>query len=236
NGANLTMGTYSATLTVTTTSGTINLPINLTVGTGGTTGLTATPNPVILNTPVGGSSSSQQVTVTYNGSPASVTGVTVSTATGQNWLQATTPGGSTVTVTASPGILAAGAYTGTVAVNTTVGPVNVQVNLNVGGTGGTGLIASPNPVTLTAAQGGTPPSETVSVTLNGTPVTITGISASTNSGGSWLQPFTSGTQGSVTVTANTSSLAAGSYSGTVTVTTTSGTTTFQVNLTIGSGT
>src|SRR5207249_4587630 len=89
NGANLTAGSYSATLSVTTTSGSINLPINLTVGSSGTTGLTATPNPVVLNTPVGGSSSSQQVTVTYNGSPASVTGVTASTVTGQNWLQAT---------------------------------------------------------------------------------------------------------------------------------------------------
>src|SRR5439155_86610 len=142
----------------------------------------------------------------------------------------------TVTVTASPGILTAGGYTGTVAVSTTVGLVNVQVNLNVGGTGGTGLIASPNPVTLTAAQGGTAASQTVSVTSNGSPVTITGISATTSSGGSWLQPFTSGTQGSVTVNANTSTLAAGSYSGTVTVTTSAGTTTFQVNLTIGSGT
>jgi uncharacterized protein (TIGR03437 family) len=235
NGANLTAGSYSGTLTVNTTSGTINIPVNLTVGTGSTTGLSATPNPVVLNVAVGTSSSTQNVSVTYNGSPATINSVSASTTTGVNWLQASTSGTvGAVTVTVTPSSLAAGSYTGTVTVNTTVGVLNFQVNLTVGTT--SGLVATPNPVTLTSTVGGSSASQTVTVTSNGSPATITGISSSTTTGANWLQAFTSGTLGSVTVSGNAASLAAGTYTGTVTVTTSVGATSFQVNLTVGSGT
>jgi uncharacterized protein (TIGR03437 family) len=237
NGANLTAGAYSAQVQIVTTAGTLTVPVNLTVGQGGTTGLTATPNPVFLNVPIGSGSSSQNVTITYNGAPASITGVSSSTTTGQNWLQPSVAGAAgTIVVNVFPSSLTAGSYAGTVSVQTSVGMVNFQVNLNVGTGSTSGLVATPNPVTLSSTVGGVVPSQTVTITSSGNPAAITGISSQTSSGVGWLQPFTGATAGSIVVNANTSGLAAGSYSGTVTVTTSAGTTSFQVNLTVGGGT
>jgi len=88
NGANLTAGSYSATPYGNDDIGDADLTSNLTVEAAAqrSRGYSESGH---SHTAVGGSSSSQQVTITYNGSPASVTGATVSTATGQNWLQAT---------------------------------------------------------------------------------------------------------------------------------------------------
>ncbi len=237
NGASLSAGTYTATITVNTSSGVLNIPVTLTVGSGGgsTNGLSASPNPVTLNTPtVGGAVSSQTVAINYNGSPASVQSVTTSTTTGQSWLVASTAGSNLVSVGANTSGLSAGNYTGTVYANTNLGTATFLVNLTVGSSGTNGLVASPNPVALNVATaGGTVFPQTVTVTYNGTTASITSVSTTTSTGGNWLTASSLGT--SVSVGANTSGLAAGVYTGTVTVNTTVGTTTFQVNLTVGSG-
>ena len=240
NAANLGAGTYSATITVTTSAGTLTLPVNLTVGGGGgsTTGLSATPNPVFLTVPVGGASTAQNVTINYNGTPTTVQNVSATTTTGQSWLQAfsgTTLG--SVTVNANPAFLTAGSYTGNVTVATAFGQANFQVNLTVGSGGGTsGLAVTPNPMNFTAGVNGGVSSQNATVALNGSPVTISSITSATSTGQSWLLPsFSSGIPGTITVSVNPSILSAGSYSGTVTVNTVSGQTTFQVNLTVGSG-
>jgi uncharacterized protein (TIGR03437 family) len=237
NGAALQQGTYNATVTVNTTSGSLNIPVNLTVGTGGgsTNGLTATPNPVTLSTlQAGGAVSPQTVSITFNGAAANVSNVTTSTTTGQNWLSASVVGSNLVSVNANTSVLSTGTYTGTVFVTTTFGTATFTVNLTIGATSANGLNASPNPVTLTTASAGSVvQSQNVGIFFNGLPASITGISTSTTTSQNWLVASSQGS--SVSVTANTANLATGTYSGTVTVTTTQGTTSFSVNLTVGTG-
>ncbi len=237
NGAALLQGTYQATVSVVTLSGTLVIPVTLTVGVGGssTSGLAATPNPVSLSTvQVGGVVSSQTVTITYNGSPVTVSNVSSSTSTGQSWLVPTVLGGDLVSVGANTSFLSGGTYSGTVNVTTNYGTTSFLVNLTIGATGTTGLSATPNPVTLTAATAGaTVISQIVSINYNGSPASVTGISTATSTNQNWLVASSNGT--TVNVTANTASLATGVYTGTVTVSTTLGSTTFQVNLTVGTG-
>jgi uncharacterized protein (TIGR03437 family) len=238
NCASLTMGSYSGTVTVNTTSGPINFQVNASVGQGGTSsGLTVNPSPLSLNLPVGTGATTQNVSVTFNGNPITVNSVSTTTTTGQTWLQANTTGiTGGVAVTVNPTILQAGSYSGTVAINTVSGQVNLVVNLTVGSGGTTGLSVNPSVVTLTGATGGTTTAQNVSVTLNGNPVTINSVSSSTTTGQNWLLPsFSPSVAGTVTVSTNLTSLAAGAYSGTVTVNTLQGTVSFQVNLSVGGG-
>jgi uncharacterized protein (TIGR03437 family) len=239
NGVSLTNGTYNATVQVMTTSGMVSFQVNLTVGQStGSNGLVATPNPLNLNLPVGGGASSQNVNVTFNGSPVTINSVPVSTSSGGNWLSASISSTTgAVTVTASPVSLAAGSYSGTVTINTNSGTATLVVNLTVGSGGTVGLAATPSVVTLSASAGGTTNPQNVSITNNGSPVTINSVSSTTTTGQNWLLPSFSPTiPGTVTVNTSLSTLASGSYTGTVTVNTLSGTVTFQVNLTVGTGT
>ncbi len=244
NGAAFTSaGTYTATVTVNTGAGTLTIPVSVTVGSGSTSGLVATPSPLTVNVPLGSGSSSQNISVTYNGVAASITGVSTSTSTGQGWLQASSGSGQgIVVVTTNPaavGSSVAGSYSGTVFISTTLGQLSVQVNMNVGSSGSAaGLSATPNPVSFSGVAGGASSSQNVTITSNGSPVTVTSVNASTTTGQAWLQPsFFASNPGSVTVSVNPSILtASGTYTGTVTVNTTSGTTSFQVNLAIGGGT
>src|ERR1019366_9464119 len=68
NGASFTTaGTYTATITVKTPFGTVTIPVSVVVGSGSTSGLAATPNPLTVNVPIGSGISSQNISVTYNG-------------------------------------------------------------------------------------------------------------------------------------------------------------------------
>ena len=243
NGASFTTaGTYGATITVITSFGTLTIPVSVTVGSGATSGLAATPNPLTVNVPLGSGVTSQNISVTYNGVAASGTGVSAYTSTGQNWRRASAGGQGSVLVTVNPAVLPTGftaSYSGTVFISTTLGQLSVQVNLNVGSSGSAaGLSASPNPVTFNGVAGGASSSQNVAITFNGSPTTIVSVNSSTTTGQAWLQPsFFASSPGSVTVSVNPSILTGGgTYTGTVTVNTVSGSTTFQVNLIISGGT
>src|SRR4030081_1202599 len=93
-----------------------------------------------------------------------------------------------------------------------------------------GLIATPNPVTITVPFGSTTATQTVNITNNGSPIAITNVSTS---GQSWLSAFISNT-GVVTVTANPSGLS-GSYTGPVFVNSAVGSVNVPVNLNVGTG-
>jgi uncharacterized protein (TIGR03437 family) len=226
-------GNYFGSVTVTTSLGTsINVPVNFNVGTGTTTGLVANPNPLTINLGFGSASVTQNVNITYNGSAAIITGVSASTTTGQNWIQASSQNQGSVSVTVNPANLS-GSYFGTVTVNTTNGTVQFQVNLTVGAGNTSGLVASPTVVNFNIPIiGSGAPAQIVNVTFNGAPVAISSLS--TNVNGTWLLPSITNT-GVVTVSFNGSSLTMGSYSGTVTVNTNSGSVTFQVNANVGQG-
>jgi hypothetical protein len=194
-------------------------------------GLIANPNPLTINVGFGSSSVTQNVNITFNGSPAAITGLSASTTTGQNWLQAFSPSTGVVTTTVNPSSLS-GSYFGTVIVNTTDGTVSFSVNLTVGLGNTSGLVASPSVINFNIpVVGSGTPSQTVSITFNGVPVTISNLS--TNVNGTWLLVSNTGT-GVVTVGINGATLTMGSYIGTVFANTTAGTLSFQVNLTVGS--
>ena len=82
------------------------------------------------------------------------------------------------------------------------------------------LTVSPANVTFTAQAGGAVPgAQSLLVTSSGAQVNLS-ATASTNSGGNWLTvaPASSATPSTLTITVNQAGLAAGTYSGTVTIT------------------
>jgi hypothetical protein len=92
------------------------------------------------------------------------------------------------------------------------------------------LTATPSTVNFNVQTGGTAPSQNVNITLNGASVVIQSVSATTNGFGNWLLPSVGSS--SVFVSVNATGLAAGTYSGSVTAVTSSGTINFPVNLTV----
>jgi uncharacterized protein (TIGR03437 family) len=234
NCASLTMGSYSGTVTVNTTAGAINFQVNANIGQGGgSQGLVVTPSPLPVNLAVGAGVTTSTVNVTYNGSPTTVNSVSTST----SWLQVSTTGTTgAVAITVNPNSLQAGGYSGTVTINTQSGTTSLVVNLSIGSGGASGLVVTPSTVSLTAASGGTVTAQNVTVSFNSNPVTITSVTSTTTTNQNWLlTSFTPSVAGTVTVNASTTGLGAGTYSGTVTVTTLQGQVSFQVNLSVGGG-
>src|SRR5262249_7856679 len=136
-----------------------------------------------------------------------------------------------VTLTVNNVVTTPGVYQGTLTLYTSTGGVPVPVTLTFGSGGGTGgLVANPATLSFNVQPGGATGAQSVTITSGGVPVTISGVTGSTN----WLVPsFNSGVAGNVTVGVNPAGLAAGTYTGTVTVTTTSGTVSIQVSLQVG---
>ena len=244
--------TYYGTVTVTPTNGAASTPIYVTlvVGSGvGTGNLTANP-------------SSFSWSYTTNGTPPLAVSVALSSAIGQtyytasvdsSWLlcngQYPCPGGDTYIgfgISVGPNLtnmnsLPAGNYTGHVTVSDLNGnQALITVNLTVNG-GTIGAITwSPNPVTITAAAGGS--QQQVQVNLSSaTPGTFTA-----SIGGSGLSvsgvstTSTNPAAGSVIVYGNPYGLSSNTYSGnlSVTLTPTSGSAVYQtipVTFTVSSG-
>jgi hypothetical protein len=228
NPTGLAPGTYNGTVTVTSSGASnspLSVPVTLTVA--AQPNLTVSPSSLTFNFQIGGTApASQTVSVGSTGAALSYT-VTSSTVSGGSWLSATpasstTPGTETVSVNTSG--LAAGTYTGTVRIAATSAgnsPQAVGVTLNV--TSAPNLTVSPSSLTFNFQIGGTAPaSQTVSVGSTGAALNYT-VTTSTNSGGNWLSPTpTSGTTPRTeTVSVSTTGLAAGTYTGRVSIASTS---------------
>jgi uncharacterized protein (TIGR03437 family) len=189
--------------------------------------------PAILTAPVNGGAQSTVYTLASTSSTDAVS-YTVATSTvngGSSWLQAT-PSGQTgtssnkVTVTAQPGLMAAGTYTGTVTITATGpggatvadSPYTIPVTFTL--TQGT-LSLTPTTLTFKQASGGTPPQpQNVTVGSLGAPLNWA-ATAYTSGSVQWLTVAPSGTTpGTLQVSVDASALPVGSYSGTVIVTST----------------
>src|SRR5207248_451737 len=174
-----------------------------------------------------GASSFQNLAVTStDGSPIAFS-VSSSTATGSNWLLVSSTSGTTPTnlsITANPAGLAVGTYTGTVTITATTpsnvanSPQTFPVTLNV--VSSNTINTSSTSLTFSQAQNGVPPaSQTLNVTSSGASTgggQITfAAAASLNQGQNWLtvNPTNATTPASLTVTANGSGLAPGTYTG-----------------------
>ena len=222
NAAGLSPQNYTGTVIVVTSGGTLNIPVNLSVG-----GIPAlSVNPMTLNFAYQTGTSAplpQTVALTSNGTPLSVNVTASTNSGGTQWLivsptgQLTTP--TQLTVSIQPAGLAAGVtYTGNIQISSSGGTVNVPVSLLVSNS--PIIAANPASLTFTAQAGGTAPSQSLALTSSGAPLAYTLSSSVTlPAGGSWLQvPTQSGTTGgSITVSVNTSGLAVGTYTGVINV-------------------
>jgi uncharacterized protein (TIGR03437 family) len=152
------------------------------------------------------------------------------------WLNATQTNPTTpsmVQVSVSPGGLAPGTYSGSVTIFYLGGSIQVPVTLTVAAA----LSVSPASLAFTYAAGGArPPSQSVSVTSGGSPISFN-VTAATASGGNWLTVDTSFgvTPRALNISADPTGLRPGVYVGSVTLTATGvsdSTKTISVTLTV----
>ncbi len=224
NTAGLSAGTLNGNIQI-TSAGATNSPLNIPVSyvVSGST-LTVPSTPLTFNYTAGGSTPSAQ-SVSISGT----SGIAFTTSAGgaSAWLSAT-PSGTvpeSISVSINPAGLAGlsvGAHTGTVTVTSTGAtgsPAGIPVTLNVIAPV---LTASPSQLNFNYQLGsGTQPAAQPISVGDASGVNFT----ATPAGGSWLSvnPGTGSASGNLSVSVNTSGLAAGVYNGTVTVTATDAT-------------
>ena len=223
----LAVGTYNAQITVTSGTQTQIVPVVITVNTG--ISLTATPTSLSFSQGANGTApATQTINVGSTNGTALAYSATASTSSGGNWLtingstavvQGSAPG--MFTVSANGAQLAPGTYNGSVvitAVGATNSTVTIPVTLTI-----TAQTLAVTPATLTfngTVQGAAPATQSINVTsTSGSAVTFT-ATATTSGGGNFLTvtPATGTTPQAVTVSVNQNGLAAGTYTGSVTIT------------------
>ena len=197
---------------------------------GGSTSIVVSPTSLAFSYQQGGAlPSSQQLSV------AAARSVSFSVSTsGGAWLSASPTSGTTpgsITVSVAPGSLAVGTYNASVTISTRRRSVTVPVTLTVTAPAAK-LVVSPSSLAFSFQQGGTvPASKNLAVSSStGTAISYT----DSKSSASWLSVNgTSGTTpGSIGVSVSPGSLAAGTYSASVSVTSSAGSVTVPVTLTV----
>ena len=228
----LAMGTYRGQITITSNNA-FNSPQTVSV-----TLIVKNPTPTIALSPQsltfqsdqGTSPAAKTVNITNSDTGDLAWQAQATAYGGGNWLSVSPASGnapSTVNVTVNSAGLPAGIYTGTIAITSssadvTNSPQTVSVTLTV--TAVTPAVAvTVSSLSFTADVGGTPLAQSFTVNNAGTGGLSWTASVSTSSGGNWLSITpTSGAAGtSVQVTVNSAALAAGAYSGTITITSSS---------------
>jgi uncharacterized protein (TIGR03437 family) len=200
--------------------------------------LAAAPASLTFSQVAGGPAPAAQ-NLAVSGSPGALSfTVATSTSDGNPWLTATPASGTTnatVQVSVSAGTLAVGTYTGAVTV-TSVGatgsPVKIPVTLNV--VAPQTLTVSPTQLNFASVIGAPPPQgQTVAVSA-GSAGTAFSVTAKTTDNGNWLQvsPTSGVTPNTLAVTVNPQGLAAGNYTGTVTVSSPASLTAATVSVTL----
>ena len=240
----LSAGTYTGSVTI-TSSGASNspksVPVTLTVTSATTPTLTVSPLSLSFSYQTGGSTPTAQPVTLSSSSALNYTAVSSAA-----WLNATPASGATpasLSVSVNPSGLAVGNYSGTLTVTASGAsnsPQKIAVSLAVtsASSGNPSLNVAPGTLTFTYASGSTTSgTQNLSITSTGAALQITAAA----SGGSWLSvtPTTGSTSVTVKVSANPTGLAAGTYNGTITITSTGAANTPQtipVKLVVGSST
>jgi len=189
--------------------------------------LSISPPTLAFTATVGSPNKTGSVTVTNTGSKS----IKVTYADSINWLVAITPGLSqtiqpgksgTFTLTASFANLAAGSYSGTATISGGGITKNVPITLTLFPASSTGSFSiSPSTLAFTATVGSSNKTGSVTVTNTGSTALTVTFADSIN----WLvaitpglsQTIQPGLSGTFTLTASFANLAAGSYSGTATI-------------------
>jgi uncharacterized protein (TIGR03437 family) len=228
DGSKLTAGTYTGFITVTGVGpngspvagnpATVQVTLVVTAGT-----VSATPASLTFTQAVGGSAPPAQA-VTVSGTPSPINFTVGATASGLGtWLTANPASGSTpgtIQVSASAGTLAVGQYNGTVTItapSASGSPISIPVTLNV--VAGQVITATPATLAFSYVIGTAVPAALqvqAATTGNSIPLSMT---ASTKDGANWLSvtPATAATPATLSVAVSPLTLAAGIYTGTVTI-------------------
>jgi hypothetical protein len=219
NPQSLAAGTYTGSVSISSPSAS-NSPktvaITLTVTAAQLPTLTASPASLNYSYQIGGSTPAAQMVAISSGSAVNYT-----TSKSATWLSVTPASGTTpgnLSVSINPSGLTAGTYTGNVTVTSSGAsnsPKNVPVTLTVTAATSPTMTVSPLNLTFNYQSGGTTPAaQTVNVTAS------SALSYSTGTNAAWLSvsPASGNTPGGLSVSVNPSGMAAGTYTGTVTVT------------------
>jgi hypothetical protein len=223
----LVAGTYSGSITVSAPGYGINaVTVQVTLTVQGSGSLSFGSSSLSLTAAAGGSSISRNVTISSTQLVAAGDSLSflASAASVGGWLSAAptvgyaTQGGTTITITASPGNLqsAASPYQGTVTVTDTAGNVTaLQVTLTISGI--PALTISPNAVNFSYTLAASVPNAQPLSIQSAAPVSVT-VSASSQE--NWLSVDSPGGQTplSVNVSANPAGLNPGTYCGQIIVT------------------
>jgi uncharacterized protein (TIGR03437 family) len=233
NGTGLTPGTYSGTVTVTAPNATgspATIQVTLAVN-AGTISASPSPSAGLTFTQGAGASAPAAQTITVSSTPVSLTfAATATTATGGTWLSVSPASGSTtgsVQVSVNAGSLPVGTYTGTVTItasNAMGSPITYPVTLSVV----TPITITATPATLSFGailNATAPAAQTVQIAAQGPAGSGTlaifpfAASVKTAAGGNWLSvtPTTGNDPGTISVSVSQTGLAAGNYTGTVTI-------------------
>lgn len=234
----LVAGSYTALVTVSSSNAT-NSPqqVFVTMNVNANPKIQLSPGSLEFDLPVGAPATQQTLTLTDvgdSGTPLAYA-TTATTSLGSGWLAVTPANGNVssgantpLTVTVTPGALAAGTYTGEIHVasgNGTNAPQVIPVVLNLSSLPRIGI--SPGSLAFTTGVGTNPPNQpvTVSNTGGGTLGWSASSSVTTPPAGSWLS-LSGTTNGSLASGASAppfnavvdvTGLAAGTYSGTISV-------------------
>ncbi len=214
NPAGLAAGSYAGTITVTAAGAnpqTVNVTLNVSVVPLASQ-ISLTPAALTYDLVVGAAASSKTINVSSTG-----VALAFSSTSNATWLTAAASSTLTpavLTVTANPAGLGVGNYTGTITVNGAgATPQTLSVTLNL--TALPRLSISPSALIFDFTIGGAAPSvRTASVTSTGGTLSFT---AASNASWFSVTPLAGQTPGFVTVSANPTGLATGTYTGSVTL-------------------
>lgn len=227
NPQGLALGDYTAKI-VLTSAGASNSPVKVPVT------FKITDKPVVtmsatsltFHHQLGGGAPAGEVVLLTSSGTALPAAFTVTTASGGDWLSVKPAASQTPAaflVSAEPGTLAAGEYSGSVSVavpGAAATPLTLPVTLRVSGASSPLMRLSRRRVNFVYQTGqGVPAAKTIGVSSTGATVAYA-VSTNVGTGGAWLSVGSAAgsTPSDITVSVNPSSLVAGVYSGTVTVT------------------
>jgi len=223
NPTGLAAGSYSGTVTLTVEQGvTLQIPVTFSI-TAPTPTLTVPATPLTFNYTLGGAVPLAQA-VPISGTSGLNFTTASSTISGGAWLSSTPSGTvpSSISVSLNQSVLSgfttAGTYSGSVTVTATGAtgsPSSIPVTLNVIAPV---LTVNQTPLNFTYQIGSTAPASQPITVNDPSGVNFTATAASVPAG-SWLSvtPGSGSTSGSVSVSVNTTGLAANTYNGTITI-------------------
>jgi uncharacterized protein (TIGR03437 family) len=219
--------TYQGAITIVGGGGQISVSVNLTVTSGGSGAISATPSSVSFSQVLGGAAPSTQTVQLSDATATSFTAAATAPWLSVSPTSGTTPATLTLSVDATG--LSAGAYQGSVTITAGTTPISVPVSLTVTSTGSSGITLTPSSATFSQSLGGTAPNPQTIQLSSATAASFTAASTAT-----WLavSPTSGTTPANLVLTVNASGLSAGTYQASITVTAGSTVAAVPVTLTV----